>query len=184
MREHMHFISFMRHSNSIRRPPPICTVVIAGTMIKALIDTGASLNVIDQTTWKRLAERPSIKKTLTRIFTYGGTTPLPGLGVIDVPVTYGEKQVLTTFHVTKGSTGILLRCNMSEDLGLVSSVRQVHESHADAILRDFPQFDGLGKLKGKQIRLHIEKTVKATALRHRQVPFHSRPKVDPRWRKN
>ena len=59
----------------------------AGTIIKALIDTGASVNVIDHATWKRLAARPSIKNTLILIFTYGGTTPLPVLGVIDVVVT-------------------------------------------------------------------------------------------------
>ena len=40
------------------------------------------------------------------------------------------------------------------------------------------QFEGLGKLKGKQLKLHIDKTVKATALRHRRVQFHLRPKVE------
>ena len=152
--------------------------MIAGTMIKALIDTGALVNVIDHVTWKRLAGCPSIKKTLTHIFSYGGTTPLLVLGVIDMTVTYGEKQILTRFNVTKGTTGTLLSCHTSEDLGLASFVRQVHESHADAILKDFPQLFGLGKLKGKQIKLHIDKTVKATALRHHRVLFHLRPKME------
>ena len=92
-------------------------------------------------------------------------TPLPILGVIYVVVTYGEKKVPMRFHVTKGSTGTLLSCNTLEDFGLVSFMRQVHDSHAGAILRDFPQlFEGLGKEKGKQFTLHIDKTVKPIAL--------------------
>ena len=51
-------------------------------------------------------------------------------------------------------------------------------------MRDFPQlFEGLGKLKGKQIKLHIDKTVKATVLRHCRVTFHPRPKVEEELRK-
>ena len=101
------------------------------------------------------------------------------LGVIDVVVTYEEKTVQTKFHVTKSNTGMLLSCNTSEYLGLVSFVRQVHESHADAILKEFPlRFEGLGKRKGKQIKLHSNKIVKPTALRLRRAPFHLRPKVE------
>ena len=39
-------------------------------------------------------------------------------------------------------------------------------------------FEGLGKLKGKQIKLHIDKTVQLITLRNCRVPFHLRPKVE------
>ena len=94
-----------------------------------------------------------------------------------------KKKVQTRLHVTKGSTGTLLSCNTSEDLGLVFFVRQVHDSNVETILKEFPQmFEGLRKLKGKQIKLHIDKTVTPTALRHRRVPFHLRPKVEEELR--
>ena len=79
-------------------------IKIKGTPTRALIDTGASVNVIDETMLRKLATRPKVIPTHARIYTYGGTTPLPLVGVVEVMVAHNTK-VKTRFRVTKGSTG-------------------------------------------------------------------------------
>lgn len=39
-------------------------------------------------------------------------------------------------------------------------------------------FNGIGKLKNKTVKLHINKAVKPVALRHRRIPFHLCDKVE------
>lgn len=39
-------------------------------------------------------------------------------------------------------------------------------------------FNGIGKLKNKTVKLHINKAVRPVALRHRRIPFHLRDKVE------
>ena len=49
----------------------------------------------------------------------------------------------------------------------------------DNILNEYEDiFHGIGKLKNVQVKLHIDKSVKPVAQKHRRVPFHLRSKVD------
>ena len=49
----------------------------------------------------------------------------------------------------------------------------------DCLEETFPEcFNGIGKLKGRQIKLHINKDIKPVAQPHRRVPFHLRKKVE------
>ena len=154
--EEVFTISFTGRENQQKRPPPMCKVEIEGVEISALIDTGASVNVIDEVHFGKLSPRPTISSTTACIYTYGGTVPLPLRGVIQVKVVNEGRSTTAKFHVTEGNTGTLLRCHTAEDLGLVYFARQVHESHADNILNDFPQlFKGLGCLKGWKIKQQV-----------------------------
>ena len=112
----------------------MCTVQIGQAKITELIDTGASVNVIDATQLDKLSPRPQLQRTKPRIDTYGGTEPIPFRGVIQVAVKSEGYFSQARFHVTEGSTGKLLGCHRIEDLGLVFFARQVHESHAENIL--------------------------------------------------
>ena len=137
-------ISFTGRENTKKRPPPICNVNIEGVEITALIDTGASVNVIDEVQFEKLSPRPVITPTSACIYTYGGTTPLPLRGVIQVKVVSEDRSTIARFHVTEGRTGTLLSCHTAEDLVLVFFAHQVHDIHAENILDDFPQlFRGL-----------------------------------------
>ena len=109
-------ISYTGRESNKRWPPPMSTVEIEGTTTSALIDTGASVNVMGTAMLKSLATRPKVMPTGARIYTYGGTTPLPG--VIEVTVMAEDRTTRTKFHVTKGESGTLLGCHTSEDLGL------------------------------------------------------------------
>ena len=80
-------IFFTGRENLHKRPPPKFTVEVEGVEIPALIDTGASVNVIDEVQFKKLSPCPTMSSTNARIYMYGGTVPIPLKGVIQVKVT-------------------------------------------------------------------------------------------------
>ena len=56
-------ISFIGKENQRKRPPPKCTINIGQTEVIALIDTGASLNVIGTTQFNKLSPCPHLTPT-------------------------------------------------------------------------------------------------------------------------
>lgn len=172
-------ISYTGRTTSRKRPPPMCMIDVGENTITVLIDMGASVNILDTAQYDQLKPKPQLQDTKAKIFTYGGDTPIPLQGVIEVKVKHGDRSALPRFHVTKDSAGSLKGCHSAEDLGLVIFARQIHHSHADKIMEEFPiLLEGLGCLKGVKVKLHIDRTVKLVALRHRRVPFHLRPLVE------
>ena len=45
-------------------------------------------------------------------------------------------------------------------------------------------FHGLGKLKGKQVTIHIDESVQPVAQPHRRVPFHVREQLEEQLAKD
>ncbi|XP_014678719.1 PREDICTED: uncharacterized protein LOC106818534 [Priapulus caudatus] len=154
--------------NSSRRLPS-CSVKIGRTAIpvQMTIDSGASVNILDQATYDGFPERPPLESPSSRIYSYGSSKPLPVLGVVHQAVSYDSKTLDTKLHVVKGSGGNLLGCRAAQDLGILLLANAVQEnpksstvpSHPTA--RKFPQlFDGIGKIKDKMVRLHIDEDVR------------------------
>jgi hypothetical protein len=59
--------------------------MIANVPLQVLIDSGASINVIDEKAYHAITTSPqnnklSLRHTSTKIYSYGGTSPLPVLG--------------------------------------------------------------------------------------------------------
>ena len=100
--------------------PQVGDVEIKGTETLPLIDTVATINFMDMSTFHGLKTHPIVRPTKARIYPYGSTTPLALRGVIDATVKNGAEQIKMTFHVTEGNTGTLLACSASEALRLVS----------------------------------------------------------------
>ena len=90
----------------------------------------------------------------------------------------GSVQTLK-FYVVKGSYGALLGYQTCISFGLIQVVHQLSltaDKFADL-------FDGVGKLKDRKVRIHIDETVKPVAQRTRRTPFHLRPKVEAELQK-
>ena len=74
---------------------------------------------------------------------------------------------------------------MSPKLGLLTIAHTVFnnvnatESVADLYISKHPElFEGVGKLKGYQVKLHIDQSVPPVAQPHRRIPFHTRQKLE------
>ena len=83
-----------------------------------------------------------------------------------------------------GNSGNLLSYKAASELGLikirVDTAKQLDDSiTVEKLAQRHPQlFDGVGKLKNHQVKLHIDHSVKPVAQAHRRVPFHLQKMVE------
>ncbi|KAJ8376196.1 hypothetical protein SKAU_G00067760 [Synaphobranchus kaupii] len=127
--------------------------------ISALIDSGAAVNIINESVLNTLRPRPQLIPANIEIFPYGCTNPLPKAG-----------------HKTAEELGII------KILNCVSSPSS--RTVADELVDSYPElFQGIGKLKDFQVQLHINTDIQPTCQPHRRVPFHIRQKVKEELKK-
>ena len=96
---------------------------------------------------------------------------------------------MCTFFVIKGDGFNVLSYKTSKALGLIKVVTAISttpqcRSVADELVENHPElFQGIGRLKNFQVKLHINPDVKPTCQPHRRVPFHIRQKVEDELQK-
>ena len=150
---------------------PHVAIKINGTTINMLADSGSSVNIIDEQTKCKIKD-VMMTRTSTPLFAYGSKTPLPVAGKFTAVVESKDKFLNVDFIVTKGSSGCLLSFDTACKLGILNIVNTV------AVEKHQSLFTGLGKLKGNQVKLHINSNIKPISQPHRRIPFHIRKKVD------
>ena len=162
---------------------------IGGVMLTAvLIDSGASCNLIDQTTWEVLKKKSvqcESKKSSKKLFAYGQENPIEVIGtiVLEIVCEISGNSCVNEFTVVKGPGRSLLRKNTAEKLGVLRvgpDVCSLTAEGSDADIREkyIEVFTGIGKLKDFQLKLHIKDDVKPVAQPVRRLPFGLRAKVD------
>ena len=103
------------------KKPPMCEVQINGKAVEMIIDTGASVNLLDEKTFRRInCGNTALKPAHTKIYSYGSKAPLPLLGTLSATVTSSNISTNTQLHVVKGNTGNLLAHNTAQKLNLVT----------------------------------------------------------------
>ena len=86
-----------------------------------------------------------------------------------------------TVYVTKIDTGSILGFESAVELKVLhiaNRIQQIHQSPgAHKICSRHPKlFQGIRKLKGTKVKLHIDESVTPVAQPHRRIPFHMRKK--------
>eukprot|EP00795_Rhopilema_esculentum_P009681 gene9681-17451_t len=95
---------------------------INGQEVWFLIDTGASVNILDEKSFDRInttGKPVTITKSNTKIFAYGSKAPLQLLGTFEETVETSKKISLARFHVAKNLKGNLLSSQTAQDLHLI-----------------------------------------------------------------
>ena len=106
------------------------------------------------------------------------------LGKFDADiVTEDGKTSRETIYVTAGNGGSLLSWQTSLNLELISVATPLSSSderpEINRLTNEYSDlFTGLGKLKGFQVKLHIDETVQPVAQPHRRTPFHVRKRLE------
>ncbi|CAB4043628.1 Hypothetical predicted protein, partial [Paramuricea clavata] len=104
------------------------------------------------------------------------------MGKCDCEVQTEKKFSVETFFVVKGMTGCLVSWKGSQTLGLVQVVQSVEQPRKDkveSLVESYSDlFEGLGKLKGFQVCLHVENNVQPIAQPPQRVPFHVQEKLE------
>ena len=159
---------------------PRTTVKFGTTEIRMLIDSGASVNIIDKAGYQILSRKtPSIKLQPSKIKlnSYGSDTPIEILGQFQAAVESKNKITIATFFVANKASGSLLGYETARELGLIR-VQDVNTVQHDLVDSYKDIFQGIGKLKDHQVEIHIDNSVQPVAQRHRRIPFHIRKKVE------
>ena len=159
---------------------------IEDKFVKIAIDSGASCNLVSHEmlnfiTGGKVNLLPCDKK----IYAYAAVNPLEIEGKCkpNVYVPQTKQRISTEFYVTSGRAVRLLGRKASEALGLLKVRVSLHVStertERKALLNArFPKvFQGLGKLKGYQLKFHIDPEVEPIAQPVRRIPFSRRSKV-------
>ena len=157
---------------------------ISGKQIDILIDSWASVNAIDQALFQHLLSPQTIlEKSQAKIYPYGTTTPLELCGKVHLPVQVGRVTHNVEFQVIKGSGRPLIGHKTATELGIlrigIPEDISVINSETESILMSFQdRFEGLGKLKDFELKLHIDDTIKPVAQLARKIPFKMQSQVE------
>ncbi|CAB4037881.1 PREDICTED: uncharacterized protein K02A2.6-like [Paramuricea clavata] len=162
---------------------PQVQISVNTTPINMVIDTGASIDIIDELAFNTLQkQRPiALQRSKTRIFAYGATNQLPVMGQFRATLECLTGATTTQVHVIKGNFGCLLSYQTASALGLimlnVNNVKPEHATHEQLMKEYAHLFNGIGTLKNFEVKLHIDDTVPPVAQTPRRIPFHMRQKV-------
>ncbi|KAK3752457.1 hypothetical protein QZH41_007499 [Actinostola sp. cb2023] len=158
---------------------PVSEVTIGNKTVKCLIDSGAGVNVIDSHAYNKLII--PLSPTSKKIYSYQAIKPLPVLGKFEANVISAVTNTsnIAQFYVVDGADGNLLGYKTATDLRLLHLVNTLSIPKGTSIVDEYSDcFKGLGKMKDKTAKLHIDSSVKPLAQRHRRVPFHMRDQVE------
>ena len=169
-------------------------VNVGGVCVQAVIDSGASCNIMDAETWNVMKKkRVKCEKMTTehnkslKLYTYSANEPLKILGIFTAKTHIKDKAAIEAeFVVIKGRGVPLLGKDTSEKLGILSlysnSVtpeRPVSGSvKPEDKLEYKSMYTGLGKLRNRKVTLHAKPDAKPVLQNARQLPFSQRPLVE------
>ena len=152
----------------------------SGEIFPFFIDTGASVNIVDEKTYKKLG--CSLVKSHTNIYAYGSDNPLSVLGKFTTKCAYGDASVNAEFFVVstvdgqKG--GNLLSANTAKELKLIQFAFACTPTSPD-IVDEYPELlEGMGKMQDVKVKFHVDTDVKPKQQSHRRIPFHMRKRVE------
>ena len=158
------------------------TVNIQNQKVKFIIDTGAEINILDEATMKRLdPNKIKLTKTSKKVYAYGPCgykRELPIMGKIQTTAEAQSKVTEAEFYIIKGEADNLLSCTTSIDLGFITFTNAVNIQNKQNIIDEYSdRFEGIGKMKNCNIKLHIDQEVSPIEQKCRRVPFHIRDLV-------
>ena len=178
---------------------PVSSVTVENREFQVLVDTGATVNVMEEITFKRLLTDKVILRRSSSVFACipierKPSAPLKVMGKFEAIVESNIRIALGTFHVVKAQTNTepLIGFQNMEDLGLVKVANTVQSEETiylpQSICKQFichnllneyaDLFRGIGKMKGVKVDLHADPAITPVAQAHRTIPFSVRPLLE------
>ena len=170
-------------ANTVSSKHPTANIKIQGKEVNVIIDTRATVNLMEEDDFQHIKNQISLSSSMTKIYPYKSKTPLTTLGRFKTDIAANNKFTAAEFHVvtTGGETGGSLLCYKTpRDLGLISVVNQVTDkSLSEKLTEEYAElFTGIGKLKGHKVKLRIDESIQPVAKPHRRIPFHVRKQAE------
>ena len=138
------------------KKPPMCQVQVNGKAVEMMIDTGASVSLLDEATFNRIdCGNKLLEHAHSKIYSYGSDTPLPRLGTLSTTIKSISNSTTTRLHVVKGNMGNL-SYNTAQKLGLITisvnttTVTDVNKNSPESLQEEFEcLFGSIGRLRNK-----------------------------------
>ena len=165
-------------------------VIINNKLEKVLADTGAKVSVCGEKEAKRYGLLDRMFTTSHKLKPYK-SSPIPVKGIARCAVSFGKSSIPVQWHIIEGSCQPILSGNAAKQLGIItfqasapifSPINMIHKDHNESIqdiISKYPEnFEGLGKLKNVQVKLHVDERVKPITAPPRPIPYHLQERVD------
>ena len=167
--------------NPVTSPEKI-DVTVGGVEVEMLIDSGANTNVIDKNLWSKLKQdkiKCVSRKSDKKLYAYGSKQLLNVLGTFSALVRVEGKEIEAEFVVINGEGAALLGRETAIQLGVLKLGTRIYTvTSSETIMSDYKEiFEGVGKLKDYQVKLHVNPDVHPVAQPVRRTPFNLRDKV-------
>ena len=106
-------------------PGPHVHAAVANESLAFLVDTGSPINILDESTFARLAPMVKLDTCSTNFFGYSSTTPLEVMGQFATTVSYKSRATSASFIVIKGFERCLMSHSTAIELGIIVFDSQV-----------------------------------------------------------
>ena len=170
--EYLQYVLSDTHGSKI----PTMSLMISEIPVDMIIDTGASIDILDETTYRKFnySGKITLQPSTKRLFAYG-STKLHVIGSSEATIRFRNYHTVSTLYVLEGSHGSLLNYSTAVDLGILDI--QLHHISStpmcEQLCRQYPSvFESIDKLKGIEVQLHIDTKVTPVAQKARWIPFH------------
>jgi hypothetical protein len=150
-------------------------------IIMILIDTGSTLNILDEPTYNTIASEVTLSQTKSIAWVFQGKQPIEFICEFSTTVKCHTKEIEALFVVVRGKKKCILGYNTASQLGIVRIINNVNEQRFQHQLEsEFPNVfrKQIGRLKDFEVKLNIDPSVRPVALKHRRIPFHMRKSVE------
>ena len=174
-------VSLHATSSTKSTPPIMVNVQLDSCSVGMEVDTGASMSLISETSYKKLWPKCSLSACEVKLCTYS-QEPIAVLGCCYVNVTYkGQICKEMPLIVVKGSGPSLLGRNWLSKLTLDWQEIHCMLSQSLQVLLDAHQAvfqKGLGKMEGFKAKLHVDATANPHYFRPRSILYALQDRVE------
>jgi len=112
-------------ARTVPREGPRANVLVHGEKITFSVDTGSTINVIDETTWSAIKSKPTLDRCNTRYYGYTAERPIATMGQFISNITFKEETRRAAFIVVHGKHECLLSYHTAKDLGVIAMLSRI-----------------------------------------------------------
>ena len=169
-------------------------VNMGGIDVSVVIDSGASVNVIDRVLWEKLKAKNikcKSRKTNKPIYSYGSQESLTVAGcfTVEVCVPSTGRNISTDVYVIE-EPGCAILCRKTATLLGLLNLSVPNQPRVNALQSDSNNlseqfndvFTGVGKLKDYQLKITVDPSVQPIIQSTRLVPYRLREKAKEKYR--
>ena len=156
------------------------SIYLDGHCVDVIIDSGATVNIIDKSMWESLKAKHikcKSERSNKKLYTYSSDKPLDLIGKFSTVVSLKgpHREIEADFYVINGEGPALLGKQTAMDLGVLKI--EINAVQDDKLKRHAECFNGIGKLSDYELKLHIDDSVEPVAQRMYRIPFSLQERV-------